>query len=129
MVCGWLTPTELKDEDPHITNMKALSDGGGAYIIYNANHANEYYLIENRQKINWDAQLPGSGVLILHVDYDQTVWDNNVVNTVGSDNDHQRLTIFHADNDDDKAIGVPGITLIAKQPNMATLIHIMETIV
>ena len=103
MVCGWLTPTELKDVDSHITNMKALSDGGGAYIIYNANHANEYYLIENRQKINWDAQLPGSGVLILHVDYDQTVWDNNVVNTVESDNDHQRLTIFHADNDDDKS--------------------------
>lgn len=103
MTCGWITPTELKDDDSHVTDFKALSDGGGAYIIYNANHSDEYYLIENRQKTSWDAQLPGSGMLILHVDYDETVWENNVVNTVGTDNDHQRLTIFHADNDDDKS--------------------------
>jgi M6 family metalloprotease-like protein len=37
MWCGWLTPTELT-ADATIDNLKPLSDGGGAYIIYNDNH-------------------------------------------------------------------------------------------
>ena len=36
--------------------------------------------------------------MITHVDYDQTKWGVNKVNDSASD--HQRCTIFHADNDD-----------------------------
>lgn len=107
-VCGWLDPIELKS-DTMITEMKALSDHGDAYIIYNDNCKDEYYLLENRQPIGWDDSLDGAGLLVLHVDYDETIWINNVINTIGSfrmvdgytdnfSNDHQRLTIFHADN-------------------------------
>ena len=113
MTCGWLTPEELTT-DKKVTELKPLSDGGGAYIIYNDDNRNEYYLLANRQQTKWDSALSGAGLLITHVDYDENCWNNNVVNTLGKfrqsdgysadfDNNHQRLTIFHADNDDDSA--------------------------
>lgn len=98
MACGWKQPIELS-KDTVVTDMKALSDGGDTYIIYNDNHKNEYYLLENRQKVGWDAALYGDGLLVLHVDYDASVWDANSVNSTNI----QRCTIFHADNLDGKA--------------------------
>ena len=71
MFCGWLTPKTLTD-DVSVTAMEALSNGGNAYIIYNDNHRDEFYLLENRQPTAWDAALPGRGLLVLHVDYDAT---------------------------------------------------------
>lgn len=111
-VAGWLNPIELT-EDVSVTDMKALSEGGESYVIYNDAHPDEYYLLENRQLTGWDSELHAAGMLILHVDYDETVWRWNIVNDVvdyseyeGYEdcvNDHQRLTIFHADNDDDSS--------------------------
>jgi immune inhibitor A len=92
--CGWQAPIELSSAC-NIDNIKPFSEGGSSYIIYNDNDKNEYFLLENRQRLNWDASLSGSGLLILHVDYDTDSWTNNTVNTISS---HQRMTIFHADN-------------------------------
>ena len=86
--------------------MHALTEADDVYMIKNAAHPDEYYLLENRQKKGWDAALPASGMLILHVDYDPDIWNYNLVNSNsdGSDgnpfNDHQRCTIFHADGVD-----------------------------
>lgn len=90
---GWLEPVEL-NEDVNISGMKALEDGGQAYIIYNDGHKDEYYLLENRQKTRWDAALPGEGLLVTHVDYDFGAWRDNTINA-GS---HQRFTPIAADN-------------------------------
>lgn len=94
-IAGWLDPIELNDEDESIRGMKALADGGDAYIIYNNGNLNEFYMVENRQKTGWDSDLPGRGLLVTHVDYDRTAWSYNRVNTVSG---NQRMTIFHADN-------------------------------
>lgn len=94
MYAGWIEPTELT-EDCQINNMNALAETGEAYIIYNDNNKNEYYLLENRQLSGWDAGLPNSGLLILHVDFDANVWASNMVNSTS----RQRCTIFIADND------------------------------
>lgn len=93
MYAGWIEPTELK-ENCEISSMKDLASSGEAYIIYNDNNKNEYYLLENRQLTGWDAGLPNSGLLILHVDFDATVWKQNLVNSTS----RQRCTIFIADN-------------------------------
>lgn len=93
MFCGWLTPTELK-EQKEVRAMKPMSENGEAYIIYNQARKNEYYLLENRQRTGWDAELEGSGLLVLHVDYDATAWEENTVNT---DATHQRCTVIPAD--------------------------------
>ena len=93
---GWLNPVELTTETT-ITNMQPLTEADEAYIVHNAAHPDEYYLLENRQLQGWDKGLPAGGMLILHVDYDQKVWYNNVVNAKCNENDHERCTIFHAD--------------------------------
>lgn len=100
--CGWVTPVELKG-DKDINNMKPLSDAAEVYMVRNDGYDDEYYLIENRQKRGWDSALPGSGLLILYVDYDRSIWEHNLVNTnnsssIGPRNDHQRCTPFHASN-------------------------------
>ena len=110
--CGWVTPKELK-RVTEVNDMKPLSDNPEVYLISNGNYANEYLLLENRQQKGWDAELPGSGMLILHVDFDRTIWEGNVVNTNISQylssyydlpvNDHQRCTIYRAGNRYDKS--------------------------
>lgn len=95
-VAGWKTPIELEYTQT-ISNMAALqTNGSNAYIIYNKGNRNEYYLLENRQKIGWDASLPGAGLLILHVDYNSSIWSNNTVNDKPS---RQRMTWIAADNE------------------------------
>ena len=91
---GWLTPKRLT-EGTSITNMAALTDSPEAYIIYNDNYPDEYYLLENRQQTGSDLMLDGHGLLVLHIDYDEDAWYNNEVNNVKS---HQRCSIIAADN-------------------------------
>ena len=90
---GWLEPVELK-EMTRITDMKPLATDPEAYILYNEANKNEYYLLENRQKVGFDKGLYGHGLLVLHVDYDIPAWGSNTVNTSA---DHQRMTIIPAD--------------------------------
>ena len=96
MVCGWKTPIELTEETT-VDDMLAINEGGNTYVIYNGGNKNEYYLLENRQLTGWDRELPGHGLLVLHVDYDANAWYENTVN---NDPDRQRCTIIHADNKD-----------------------------
>lgn len=44
-------------------------------------YANEYFLLESRKKEGWDINLPNEGMLIWHLDYSQTVWQRNTVNS------------------------------------------------
>ena len=92
---GWLEPVELSATTT-VTDMKPITQTPEAYVIYNDANHNEYYLLENRQLTSWDDAGYGHGLLILHVDYDKEIWEKNTVNNEAS---HQRLTIFHADND------------------------------
>lgn len=98
---GWLSYSTLSDGDS-ITAMPALTDEATAYKIVNPAHTDEYYLLENRQQQGWDEYVPGSGLLVTHIDYDKSIWDNNIVNSVTTvdtvTNDHQRMTIVPADN-------------------------------
>ena len=109
-MAGWLELTVLSDHSVTVSNLKPVSEGGGAYIIYNDGHPDEYYILENRQQTNWDKYLPGRGLMITHVDYDPQLWYLNVPNSVLTSNskyvknygyptnDHARLVIFRADN-------------------------------
>ena len=123
MACGWTTPIEL-DKPMTVNGMERLADMGQTYIIYNKGNRNEYYILENRQQSGFDKYLPGSGLLIERVDYDKDIWEWNAVNTTNggyypegsytpSYNDHQRITIFHANNieDDDNNATYPYASL------------------
>ena len=92
--CGWLEPMVL-NEGTTVTDMPAIDDEPVAYIVYNDAVSTEYYMLYNVQQKGWDAYAPGHGLLIMHVDYDYQIWNTNQVNVNGS---RQRVTIFHADN-------------------------------
>ena len=94
-VAGWKIPVELTDATS-VSSMRALQDGGNTYVIYNKGHRDEFFLLENRQKIGWDGGLPGAGLLILHVDYNESIWASNQPN---DDPEHQRMTWIAADNE------------------------------
>ena len=70
---GWLTPIELTGPVT-VTDIPPLSEEGRAYLIRNDDYPNEYYIVENRQRSQFDAQLPGTGVTIFHIDYDESLW-------------------------------------------------------
>lgn len=51
-------------------------------------NSEEYFLIENRQATGFDQLLPGSGLLIWHID--ETIWNNN-------DEHHPKVKLMQAD--------------------------------
>ncbi len=93
---GWLEFTELT-EPVAITDMQPVADGGNAYLIRHTD--NEYYLLENRQPSEgkWDYGLPGKGLVIWHVNYNENRWSSNAVNNNTSELGFQ---LVHADNQD-----------------------------
>ena len=79
MFCGWLEPVELASSTS-IGNMPPIEDEPVAYIIYNDNNRNEYFLLANHQQKGWDTKTKGHGMMILHVTYDNEAWTSNKVN-------------------------------------------------
>ena len=100
---GWLKLEELTTATS-ITDMPALSSPLRredittplAYLIRNDGYENEYYIVENRQKTNWDASLPGKGIIVFHIDYDPSIWTSTIVYPNYSGD--ERYSIFHANN-------------------------------
>lgn len=91
MLLRWLNPRELTG--PETVSLDDITSDQ-AYLIKTIAD-NEYYLFENRQQRGWDAYIPGHGMLVWHIDYDATVWQNNQVNNSPS---HQRVDLVEADN-------------------------------
>lgn len=93
---GWLEP-EILDEAATITDMKPIGDEPEAYFIFNEAETNEWFVLENRQNKGWfkyvDTYTTPHGLLITHVDFDQTVWNNNEPNKNAT---HQRMSIVPA---------------------------------
>ncbi|MFZ4723891.1 MAG: M6 family metalloprotease domain-containing protein [Paludibacter sp.] len=73
---GWATPTTLTT-NAKITLTNSAENGNNFYRV-DTKTANEYFLIENKQNIKFDASLPGHGMLIYHVD------QNYIDNTIGT---------------------------------------------
>ena len=79
---GWLTPVNPGNEAQVLT----LAAGQGYQLancdtLVSATSNHTVYYIENRQQEGWDAHVPGHGLLIWKVMYNQFVWDNNGINT------------------------------------------------
>ncbi len=93
---NWTEPIVL--DDPANITMGHVTDKNGIREVYmiKTNLENEYYILENRQQKGWDEFLPGHGMLVWHIDYDEVVWDGNVVNNTPA---HQHVDIEEADND------------------------------
>ena len=70
---GW-TPEILLSTSQNVTMQT------GTVFRINTTTTNEYFLLENRQRVGWDALIPASGMLIYHVDRTSGAnsdWNNN----------------------------------------------------
>ena len=94
MLLGWLTPVELT-EATSVAGLKPVTEGGEVYQIKHTD--TEYLLLENRQRVGWDKGIPGKGLVVYYVNYDESVWRSNRVNNSTSDEDC-RFRLIHADN-------------------------------
>lgn len=93
---GYLTPTLLSTAKD--VTLNPLNTSNQAYLISQSDYHNlnpaapspsEFFLLENRQKTGWDKYLPGHGMLIYRINYNQADWDynqpNNDPNKMGVD--------------------------------------------
>ena len=75
---GWATPTNPGNTAQVLTlNANEGYQLASSNSLLAATSTNTVYYIENRQKSGWDAHLPGHGMLIWKITYNQTAWDNN----------------------------------------------------
>lgn len=108
MMLGYIKPTILTD--PITAVLSPITSSNQAYLIAendehnlkggNLNISNdtpnpkEFFLLENRQNTGWDKYLPGHGMLIYHINYDQNDFRNNTVN---NDPNKMGVDIIEAD--------------------------------
>ena len=83
---------------PRTLHLACFGRGGKGYKLVNDANPDEYYILDNRQAVEWDwgvCSNRGHGMLVYHVDYNAGSWTGNSVNTNAN---HQRLTIIPANN-------------------------------
>ena len=84
---GWKTPTNPGTTAQTLTLKAAGTDGYNAYQITTSGNSllaatstTTAYYIENRQQSGWDKHLPGHGLVIWKIMYNQSVWNDNAPN-------------------------------------------------
>ena len=91
---GWETPTTLTiGTNGNYTLDPASTHTNEIYRI-NTSLNNEYFLLENRQKIGLDIELPGSGLAIWHINTNKT---NLFGNSVNADENLKGVDLEEAD--------------------------------
>jgi immune inhibitor A len=91
-----VTPIVLTGNQLNV-QIPAIAQSPVVYRLWaNGAVGSEFYLVENRQRIGYDAALPGTGLLIYHID--QTVNSNNNPWYPGNtSNGHYRVALEQAD--------------------------------
>lgn len=97
-MAGWLTPEEITSSR-HVDSLMNVGEVPQAYTVHNDAYRKEFLMIENHQNAKW-FQYVGPytdlhGMMVTHVDYDETAWKTNRVNP---NSKHQRMSIIPADN-------------------------------
>ncbi len=85
---GFLTPTNMTANQQDVQIPESIYNPVAYRVWENGTVGNEYFLIENRQKTGNDPGIPGSGLLIFHVD--ESVGGNTNEN-------HPLLAVMQAD--------------------------------
>lgn len=119
---GWITPTEVNGTLANASIPQAEANPKAYLMRSNPNGVDwnftvksgtgEYFLVENRQKTGYDAGLPGSGLLIWHID--ETVTSDNSANANKNDplvkliEADGRNDLYYANNRGDTGDPFPG---------------------
>ena len=96
---GWVTPTVHAAGDRFVKSIARVEDSGEVHEFlsnpsgFQIGGSGEYFLVENRQQVLFDAQLVGCGILVWHIDEAQT-GNQNGGHTAGT---HRLVDIDEAD--------------------------------
>ena len=83
---SWITPQTLESQQQVTLRPSYLNKDAA---IYQTAVPGEYFLLENRQKLNFDTDIPGHGLLIYHVD-ENYIYDHLNSNDINN-GEHQGL--------------------------------------
>ncbi len=93
---GWIDLVDGKKNNQY--SLPVLNDNSDpqtlAVVLTNQKDKDEYFIFENRACQDWDEFIPDEGMLITHVTYSASAWNNNTVNNYSL----QRMTVVPADN-------------------------------
>jgi len=104
---GWVNPTIVTGTLSNEPIEQAESSADVYKLLSGTSLSGEYFLVENRQQVGFDAGLPGSGLLIWHIDGDKiasTINSNRVNNSecypgnTSCASDHYGVRLVQADN-------------------------------
>ncbi|MDD5709390.1 MAG: M6 family metalloprotease domain-containing protein [Candidatus Marinimicrobia bacterium] len=73
----WAEPQILEGTESVVLN-PAHSHNEIRYFM--SSGIGEFFMMENRQRTDWDAAIPGHGLLIFHIDMNHSGWNNNTLN-------------------------------------------------
>ena len=85
---GWVKPDVKKADETNAAIPQVETNRNILKLWTKGEPANEYFLVENRQKTGFDSYLPGSGLVIWHVD--ESIGNNN-------DQAHYKVAVKQAD--------------------------------
>lgn len=92
--CGWCRHVQGWTNTVNITSkqkldVKNIEENKEVYRVWTKGRASsEYFMMENRQKVGFDSKLPGTGIIIYHID--ETMPNN-------WDEDHLAVGVMQAD--------------------------------
>ena len=100
---GWVDPVTVTTRLAHEAISPAATSAD-VYRLYpdNQTSSQEYYLIENRQRIGFDASLPGAGLAIWHIDESMSSLNNldnsqECASPADCSDIHYRVSLVQAD--------------------------------
>jgi M6 family metalloprotease-like protein len=77
MYLKWANPIELTGTQ-NIQLDSAYTQNESYYYLSPTD--GEFFMLENRQRVGFDAAIPGHGMLIYHIDMNSSRWNNNSLN-------------------------------------------------
>lgn len=112
---GWVTPVVHQAGDRVLESLSQVEDTGEVHEFLNnpggfqTGGSGEYFLVENRQQTKFDAQLPGCGILVWHVDEAQPFqgFNSKEGHSAGT---HRGLDLEQADGNNELAGNAAGAT-------------------
>jgi len=95
---GWVDPEDISGSSGDFSLTPVEDSSDKMYRISLSD--TEYFLLENRQKMGSDSYIPGSGMLIWHID-EQVLADNWQKNTINTNPSHMGIALMQADGNKD----------------------------
>jgi M6 family metalloprotease-like protein len=101
---GWINPTAVTATLSNESISASATSGDVYRLLPGTPLAGEYFLVENRQQVNYDAGLPGAGLLIWHIDTAKRTSNNRdnthecYPNGPSCAADHYLVALVQADN-------------------------------